>query len=243
MKRNKSYITKDGIEVAVLPMEIWKETQGMFTGVSHKLRPAIDVIGTYGIKDDVLASWTMKIFDVRATEVFTINVNPVLFRGLNGKHYIVEPGTAITKLYHDNYVKDLKVGQIIKQGTPFYQEGTYGNVAMHVHIEVGIYKPKSSTEYLANKLSDGRYRVKGAVRLDEVYFSNDTDIQRTSYHWEEFPKELLKDDNEIVINGILDVPTIKALQKRCGTTEDGVISNPSSLVKEIQRRLISGEPI
>ena len=47
----------------------------------------------------------------------------------------------------------------------------------------------------------------------------------------------------IKVNGILDVPTIKELQKRCGTTVDGIISKPSNLVKEIQRRLISGEPI
>ena len=47
----------------------------------------------------------------------------------------------------------------------------------------------------------------------------------------------------IKVNGILDVPTIKELQKRCGTIVDGIISEPSQLISEIQRRLISGEPI
>lgn len=45
------------------------------------------------------------------------------------------------------------------------------------------------------------------------------------------------------INGLLDEETIKALQRRLGTTADGIISKPSSMVKELQRRLISGEKI
>jgi hypothetical protein len=38
---------------------------------------------------------------------------------------------------HDNYVRDLRVGQIIKQGKKFYDEGTAGfATGNHVHIEV-----------------------------------------------------------------------------------------------------------
>lgn len=47
----------------------------------------------------------------------------------------------------------------------------------------------------------------------------------------------------ITVNGLLDSPTIKELQMRCGTTIDGVISEPSELIKAIQRKLISGEAI
>lgn len=51
------------------------------------------------------------------------------------------------------------------------------------------------------------------------------------------------DESTVVVNGLLDKPTIKALQKRVGTTQDGIISEPSSMIKEIQRRLISGKAI
>lgn len=44
-------------------------------------------------------------------------------------------------LCHDNDVSNLKVGQEIKQGEVFYQQGTYGNVTgKHLHIEAAIGK-------------------------------------------------------------------------------------------------------
>lgn len=41
-------------------------------------------------------------------------------------------------------------------------------------------------------------------------------------------------------DGLIGVDTIKALQKRLGTPVDGVISRPSPMVKELQRRLNAG---
>lgn len=51
------------------------------------------------------------------------------------------------------------------------------------------------------------------------------------------------DESKVVLNGLLDKATIKALQKRLGTLQDGIISEPSMMVKELQRRLLSGEKI
>lgn len=45
------------------------------------------------------------------------------------------------------------------------------------------------------------------------------------------------------VNGQLNKSTIRAIQKAMGTTQDGVISFPSDVVKEIQRRLNSGKSL
>lgn len=42
------------------------------------------------------------------------------------------------------------------------------------------------------------------------------------------------------IDGYIGVETIKRLQKYLGTTQDGIISKPSNMVKELQRRLNAG---
>jgi len=45
---------------------------------------------------------------------------------------------AVVMLTHDNNIGDLKVGQKVKQGHVFYQEGTAGNAnGNHVHFECG----------------------------------------------------------------------------------------------------------
>jgi len=44
----------------------------------------------------------------------------------------------------------------------------------------------------------------------------------------------------VSVDGLLGLVTIKAQQKHLGTTEDGIISKPSAMVKALQDRLNEG---
>lgn len=58
----------------------------------------------------------------------------------NGK--VQAPNTILMMLWHDNYIGDLSVGQVIPQGQKFYDEGTKGYATcnlVHLEISYGTY--------------------------------------------------------------------------------------------------------
>lgn len=60
-------------------------------------------------------------------------------------------------------------------------------------------------------------------------------------NWNDFIKELGQEKWEILkIDGYMGKKTIRRLQDALGTPQDGIISKPSAMVKELQRRLNEG---
>jgi hypothetical protein len=105
------------------------------TGVneaSHIESNAIDVAGKDAGIENIYAPFDgviMKIWK-NGNTVWLESIDKVLFAD----------GTedwATAAFTHDNDVNDLRVGQRVKQGDPFYQEGTAGNASgNHVHLEI-----------------------------------------------------------------------------------------------------------
>lgn len=116
---------------ALFPMYDMRITQGYGTG-THRDSYAIDNAGKDGSAENVFAP-----FDCVVKKIYTADANEVWIESTEPVQYADGTEDYMTILFaHDNDVSNLKVGQIIKQGTPFYNEGTKGQATgNHVHME------------------------------------------------------------------------------------------------------------
>lgn len=81
---------------------------------------------------------------------------------------------AVFMATHDNNVSDLKVGQRIKQGQVFYQEGTAGKATgNHVHIECGKGKFLGTGWYQA---PNGQWVINNPVKPTDLFFLTDKNV-------------------------------------------------------------------
>lgn len=115
-------------EKPIFPMTTMNITQGYNGKYSHKGTMAIDIAGKDSGKERLFASVTWMLKRKGVSGVYLESVNPVKCADGSICHINVY-------LFHDENTNDLKVGQIIPQGTYFYDEGRYGNATgNHVHM-------------------------------------------------------------------------------------------------------------
>ena len=115
----------------LFPMPTMNITTGI-NELTHRDSLAIDCAGEDRGIDNVHAPFTgiIKKKWANGNTVWLESTQIVLFAD-GTKDY------ATCAFTHDNFVGDLSVGQIIKQGQVFYQEGTAGNsTGNHIHLEV-----------------------------------------------------------------------------------------------------------
>lgn len=115
---------------ALFPMTYLNISQGYGVG-THKGSYAIDNVGKDKGIDNVYAPFDCKIKKIwlNGHTVWVESLAPVQWA--NGT-----VAKATMSFTHDNTVSNLRVGQVIKQGQVFYQEGTAGfATGNHVHIE------------------------------------------------------------------------------------------------------------
>lgn len=115
---------------ALFPMQYLNITQGYGVG-THKGTYAIDNAGRDTGIDNVFAPFDCKIKKIwnNGNTVWVESLQPVQWA--DGK-----VSKATMSFTHDNSVSNLRVGQVVKQGQVFYQEGTAGYATgNHVHIE------------------------------------------------------------------------------------------------------------
>ncbi len=122
------------MQKAVLMMNYLKVTQTANNNFSHKGACALDLGGKDTGIDSLKAPFTgviKKIYTKDANEVWLESVDKVKYAD-GTEDYM----TILTM--HDNDVSNLKVGQVIKQGEIYYDEGTKGNATgNHIHLTVG----------------------------------------------------------------------------------------------------------
>lgn len=118
------------MEKAVLNINQLNVSQGMNSEFSHKGVLAIDITGHNGFK----APFTGVI-----KKIYTKDANQVWLESKDKVKYADGTEDYMTLLIqHDNDVSNLRVGQVIKQGEVFYQQGTKGWVTgPHNHLTVG----------------------------------------------------------------------------------------------------------
>lgn len=120
------------MEKAVFGMDTLNVTQGMNNSFSHKGVLAIDVAGKDGGIESMRAPFTGIIKRIyQGYVVWLESTNKVKYADGTEDYMTVI-------VMHDNDTSDLKVGQIIKQGQIFFQEGTKGYAnGNHIHISCG----------------------------------------------------------------------------------------------------------
>ena len=131
---------------------------------------AFDEAGSDGGIDYLIASFTGAI-----KKIYTADANEVWFESVDKVQY--PDGTIdymTLMLAHDNDVSNLKVGQVIKQGQRFYEEGTKGQASgNHCHIECARGK-FTGTGWHQN--SAGYWSINNGKKADECLWIDD------SYH-------------------------------------------------------------
>ncbi len=154
------------MEKAMYPSKIIRITQKHGVG-THARNFAVDEAGIDGGISNLIAPFTgviKKIYTSDANEVWLESVEPVEYTD-GTKDYMT------IMFAHDNDVSNLKVGQVIKQGQVFYQEGTKGQATgNHVHFECGKGKFTGTGWHNDN----GSWDINNGKRVDECLWIDDT---------------------------------------------------------------------
>lgn len=163
------------------PMEYLRVTQGELSVYSHAGSLAMDFGGKDGGIDKLYAPCDMVVKRCRQNangEMYLESVEPVQLADGTSDY-------ARLLLMHDSTF-NFKTGDIIKQGTYFYDEGGMGagrknKFANHVHVEAGKGKWKSCTQ---SPNSSGTYVIENQEHLYNMFFIDDvTVLDGFGYKW------------------------------------------------------------
>jgi len=142
----------------IFPMKVMRITQGYLKG-SHKGSYAIDLAGKDTKQDRATVVADSVIVKISGHLVYTQTLG--ICKSVNGDE------DYYTCVYmHDNNVKNLYVGQIIRQGEFFYDEGTAGNASGN-HIHFSIAKGKYQGAFYN---SYKRWVLKNQIKPQEALF-------------------------------------------------------------------------
>lgn len=186
------------MEKAVFGMDTLNITQGMNNSFSHKGTLAIDVAGKDTGIESIKAPFTGVIKRIyKGYVVWLESLNKVKYADGTEDYMTV-------MLMHDNDTTDLKVGQTIKQGQVFYQEGTTGYATgNHIHLSCGKGKFTGNGWY---QNSDGNWCINNQYDITKALFVlNSCKIKNAGgYNWVktdtyviEEPKKELKSIDEV----------------------------------------------
>lgn len=206
------------MEKAVFMMDYLNITQKANNEFSHRGDKAIDIAGKDSGIDNFKAPFTGTI-----RKIYTGD-NAVWLESKDKVRYadgIVDYMTILT--VHDNDVSNLKVGNIINQGTVYYNEGIKGNATgNHIHLAVGKGKFSGSGWYQNSYgiwVINNQYDVhKALFLLDTVKIINDGD-----YNW--IKTNTIKENinkNEIIYT-VVKGDNLTKIAKKYNTTVEELV--------------------
>lgn len=238
MLKNQKSIRGD-IEDFLCPFTDVFITQGPNESYSHKGIMAWDVRGAKaGIKYPYYAPATSKCIKTypESGQVMWQTVNKV--RCSNG--YI---GKVTYMTCHDDTM-DVKVGQIVNQGSQLGNMGKKGNATgVHCHIELA---QTSDTTWKKN--SYGNYMFNNEVDPEDVFFMDNTNILNGNGKWKylkdvsvEKPKPAV-DENKVKIQElekqIKELTAANKLQTAEIKEKDTIIERLNSQIKALENRIL-----
>ena len=166
----------------LFPMKHLRVTQGELSNYSHAGSLAMDFGGKDGGSDKLYAPCDMVVKRCRANatgEMYLESIDKVQFADGTSDY-------ARLLCIHDSAFNK-KVGDVIKQGEYFYDEGGMGSgkpnkFATHVHIEAGKGKWKSTTQ---SPNSKGTYVCERQEHLYNMFFvpENTVVLNDGGYSW------------------------------------------------------------
>lgn len=188
------------MQKAIFPLRKCTETQAMDVG-SHKDIKAIDFarLKDYPNETKVYAPFDGTIVFIDKRE----NGHGIAFQSLNKVEYAdgtIDYMTVWTG--HDNDVSNLKVGQIINQGTHYSDMGNAGNATgIHCHLEVikgKFIKPTKVTKM-------GSWKIDNTIEpYKALFLTEDTIIKDSKYQWKRLPKDIDIIGNPVEKNNKVD---------------------------------------
>ena len=173
-------ITVKQPEKAYFPMTYLSITQGVNGSPTHEKTNAIDDNGKNKECDNVVAPFTGVI-----KKIYT-PFNAVWLESCDKVKYADGTIDYMTVLFmHDNDISNLRVGQIVKQGTVFYQEGTKGGKLTsgnHVHMECGKGKFEG-TGWYNNRYhgNDGNWTINYSVLPYKAFYIKSSTVKTNGY--------------------------------------------------------------
>ena len=201
------------MEKAVLLMDYLNITQGSNGEFSHKGDKAIDIAGRDAGIDPLKAPFTgvVKRIYEKNNSVWLESKDKVVYAD-NTVDYM----TVLTM--HDDSI-NLKVGDIIKQGEVYYNEGSKGDTTgNHIHLAVGRGKFTGNGWYkneYDNWCINNQYDVNKALFLfDTVKIINDG-----GYKW--IKTDTLKE--EYILYTVVKGDTLWSISRRYNTTVDELV--------------------
>lgn len=161
---------------ALFPMRYLNVSQGYGTS-GHKGGYPIDLAGKDSGIDNVYAP-----FDCRVKKIYNYGHTVWIQSRYKVKWANGDVNYATISFTHDNNVSNLKVGQRLKRGQKFYQEGTAGNATgNHVHMETARGKFVNPGWY---KTKYGTWRIYNAVKPQSLLWLHETKVIKTGgYKW------------------------------------------------------------
>ena len=223
------------MEKAILMMDYLNITQSGNGSFSHRGDEAIDIAGKDSNIDNLKAPFTGTI-----KKIYT-NGNAVWLQSNDKVLYAdgtVDYMTVLT--IHDNDISNLKVGQIIKQGEIYYNEGTKGNATgNHIHIAVGKGKFSGSGWY---KNSSGNWCINNQINISKALFILDTCKIINSSNYKFIKTSLNTQKNNSTIYTVVKGDTLSKIAKQFNTTVDNLvkinnITNPNLIYVNQQIKL------
>lgn len=129
-------VNDDGDEVAIFPSNTLYISQGAYDGFSHSNQNALDIITMSGRAFSPFTGTIVRMDpgDYGCNAVWVQSNNKVVYADGTVDYMTVV-------FMHDNYIGDLYVGQVIRQGEGFYDMGTAG-YATGKHIHIYCYRGK-----------------------------------------------------------------------------------------------------
>ena len=170
----------------LFPMKVMNITQGIQKG-THVQSNAIDSAGS-----DVYIEGLVAPFDGVIKKIWSTG-NVVWLESLEQVEFADgSKGFATLMTVHDNSVADLRVGQVIRQGQEYYQEGTAGNATgNHVHMEIAKGK-FTGTGWYQN--ASGYWVLNNSVPPWEAFYLSGTIvINGYGYNWRTLDVLMTKD--------------------------------------------------
>ena len=204
------------MENAIFMMNYLNVTQTANNNFSHKGCLAIDISGLDTGIDTLKAPFTGTI-----KRIYSDN-NAVWIESNDKVRYADGTIDYMTVLTMHNNSTSLKVGDVIKQGTPYYKEGTRGYaIGNHIHLSVGKGKFIGSGWYQnsnGNWCINNQYDVHKALFLD----NNTKIINSGGYNWIRVPKDT-------TINNILYIvkkgDNLTKISKQYGVLIDDIVKS------------------
>lgn len=151
------------MEKAMYPSPYIRITQKDHVG-THRDSWAVDEAGSDGGIDYLKSPFTAVV-----KKIYTADANEVWLESKDKVEYADGTKDFMTIMFaHDNNVSNLRVGQVIKQGQRFYEEGTKGGATgNHCHFECGRGKFTGSGWH---KNSAGYWSINNGKKVSECLF-------------------------------------------------------------------------